>query len=73
MQTYPDIAVHLNWQAGQGDHWSEKQGNSGGAAEIHSSGGRIRQHDNVMTMSCTPQIGPLWKSGKKKAIVETKV
>ena len=40
------------------------------AAEIYSSGGIICPQDNCY--SCTPQIGPLWKSGKKRAIVETK-
>ena len=25
LQSYQDMAVHLNWQAGQGEHWSEKQ------------------------------------------------
>ena len=25
LQTYQDMAVHLNWQAGQEEHWSEFQ------------------------------------------------
>ena len=25
LQTYQDMVFHLNWQAGQGEHWSEKQ------------------------------------------------
>ena len=38
LQTYQDI----NWQAGRGEHWSEKQQ----TAEIHSSAGRICPQDN---------------------------
>ena len=50
LQTYQDMAVHLNWQARQEsiDQRSSQEApdNSGGAAEIHSSGGRICPQDN---------------------------
>ena len=40
------------------------------AADIHSSGGRICPLDN--NQLCTPQIWPLWKSGKNSAVAERK-
>lgn len=49
---------------------SQETYNSGGAAEFHSSDGVICPQDN--SKSCTTQIWTLWKSGKKKAVVEKK-
>ena len=50
LQTYQDMAVHLNWQAGKESinqrSSQDVHGNSGGAAEIHTSGGRICPQDN---------------------------
>ena len=48
LQTYQDMAVHLNrpGRARRTLSSQEVHGNSGGAAEIHSSGGKICPQDN---------------------------
>lgn len=52
-----DMDIHLNWQGAQ-DKMTETSyhkvdGNSGGGAEIHSSGGRIISQHNKLVMHST--------------------
>ena len=70
LQTYQDMAVHLNWPGKESIHQRSSQeahGNSGGAAQLRG--------ENLSTgqlLVVSPQICPLWKSDKKKDIGERK-